>query len=57
MEYLKPISLFQEPQDFLKEMDMVGGNLYIDYAAQWAFFFVFRFVAYYVLYYKVVYKR
>lgn len=56
MKYLKP-SLFQEPLDFLKEMDMVGGNLYIDYAAQWAFFFVFRFVAYYVLYYKVVYKR
>ncbi|KAG8177828.1 hypothetical protein JTE90_021160 [Oedothorax gibbosus] len=48
---------FQEPQDFLREMDMVGGNLYVDFAAQWAFFLVFRVIAYYVLYYKVVYKK
>ncbi|XP_054713006.1 ATP-binding cassette sub-family G member 1-like [Uloborus diversus] len=48
---------FQEPLDFLKEMDMVGGNLYVDYAVLWAFFFVFRFIAYNVLYYKVIYSR
>ncbi|XP_035215031.1 ATP-binding cassette sub-family G member 1-like isoform X2 [Stegodyphus dumicola] len=48
---------FQEPQDFLKEMDMVGGNLYVDYAALWGFFAVFRFIAYHVLWYKVVYNR
>ncbi|GIY86935.1 hypothetical protein CEXT_421631 [Caerostris extrusa] len=30
---------FQEPRDFLKEMDMVGDNLYVDYVAISAFFF------------------
>ncbi|GIY73436.1 ATP-binding cassette sub-family G member 1 [Caerostris darwini] len=48
---------FQEPRDFLKEMDMVESNLYVDYVAISAFFFVFRVIAYYVLYYKVVYSR
>ncbi|GBM40409.1 ATP-binding cassette sub-family G member 1 [Araneus ventricosus] len=48
---------FQEPQDFLREMDMADGSLYFDYAAMWAFFFVFRVISYYVLYYKTVYNR
>ncbi|GFT00052.1 ATP-binding cassette sub-family G member 1 [Trichonephila clavipes] len=48
---------FQEPEDFLKEMDMEDGNLYVDYAALWGFFFAFRVIAYYVLYYKMVYNR
>ncbi|CAL1289087.1 unnamed protein product [Larinioides sclopetarius] len=48
---------FQEPQDFLSEMDMAGGNLYVDYAASCAFFLVFRVISYYVLYFKMVYFR
>lgn len=48
---------FQEPMDFLKEMDMLGGDLYVDYAAQLAFFLVFRIVAYQVLWYRIVYSR
>ncbi|XP_015909553.1 ATP-binding cassette subfamily G member 4 isoform X2 [Parasteatoda tepidariorum] len=48
---------FQEPLDFLKEMDMLKGSLYVDYAALWGFFFAFRIVAYIVLWYRVVYNR
>lgn len=48
---------FQEPMDFLKEMDMIGGNLYVDYAALLGFFAFFRFVAYIVLWYRIVYSR
>ncbi|GBM57556.1 ATP-binding cassette sub-family G member 1 [Araneus ventricosus] len=48
---------FQGPQDFLREMDMADGNLYVDYAAMWVFLFVFRVISYYVLYYKIVYNR
>ncbi|GBN13600.1 ATP-binding cassette sub-family G member 1 [Araneus ventricosus] len=40
--YCDKICPFQEPQDFLREMDMADGNLYVDYAAMWMFFFVFR---------------
>lgn len=48
---------FQEPLDFLKEMDMISGNLYVDYAALLGFFIVFRIIAYHVLYYRVIYAR
>lgn len=48
---------YVEPEDFLKEMDMHTGSLYIDYAALLGFFLFFRFIAYHVLWYRIVYNR
>lgn len=44
---------FQDPMDFLKEMDMIGTELYVTYAAQLAIFIVFRSAGYFLLRWKM----